>query len=232
MPDPAYDSFCYLNDYVPFSDGSCLSAPGLVALMIERLQVQSGQRILEVGCGSGFHAAWISELVDNDCTIVGAEINEDYGLLGRMALHRAGYSNIDLRLGDAEIVLDTDERFDRIYLTAANQSGMPTFLETFLRDDGIIQYVRGINREEFESQPNDTWLPQTFGDFKGYISGDWRRFCCIATARKTCDGMVEIDRLFDVSFVPFVNHRQPNSAKPRDPFIELQPFLPLHISEC
>lgn len=218
-----FQPFCYLNHYVPFSKNSCLSAPGLVALMIECLRVQPTQRILEIGIGSGYHAAWISKYLCNSCQIIGVEINPHYATFGRSALLSCGYQNIEI-LSDGE-ALGGQGNFARIYITAATRIAPPENLISYLESGGLIQYIRGITAEEFHSEYPESWLRRTFPSYEAYDRGDWRSYCCLVTAQKIGEQLKDLNRLYDVRFVPLQGNNPDYQGDFEESFRPLYEFL-------
>lgn len=220
--EPRFRKYCYLNHYVPFSSQSCLSAPGLVALMIERLQPEPDSRILEVGIGSGIHAAWISEVLQDRCEIVGLERNVEYATLGMRALAELGYKNISIAIGDGLDIGQSVGRFSRIYITAASLGYPPAPILDRLDEGGILQFVRAITPEEFRSDRPDSWYRRTFQSYEEYLNGEWRSYCCLATARKEGGRLVELSQVYDVTFVPIQSGVIAGGDRSGNPFEALE----------
>lgn len=208
--------FAYVNCYVPYSDNSCLSAPGLVALMLQGLP-GTARCVLEIGVGSGYHAACVFELY-HGAEVFGIEINRQYAQFGRSALRNAGYDHINVRSGDAMDNPTELGLFDVVYITAASRE-VPVALASLLRDGGSIQYVRALSAAEFHLERPQSWLKTTFHDHHAYLE-QWRRYCCIATAVQRFDGCTEVEHLYDVTFVPLHN-------RPQDTRIGSDPFAAL-----
>src|SRR3954466_14321873 len=95
--DPGFEEFAYEDGPLPIAEDQTISQPYIVALMIEAAEVKPGDNVLEVGAGSGYAAAVISQIANPVHTI------ERHPRLGEAARHRfetLGYDNIDLRVGD------------------------------------------------------------------------------------------------------------------------------------
>ena len=219
-----FRKFAYLDSYIPFSYGSCLTAPGLIALMIDAMHLRSGQRILEIGIGSGYHAACVSEAIGGNCFIFGIENNPEFFEFGKSCLEQTGYTRIVIAQGDGTAGWPETVTFDRIYIAASFEQ-VPDGILYQLIDGGIIQGVRPLTQEEFTMDTEDAWLFKTFGTYESYIKGDWRRFACLFTAVKRNGALTEIARLYDVSFVPLQKmdcQRSASAIYGSHPFAQLE----------
>ena len=96
--------------------GATISQPYIVAAMTEFLDVCPVHKVLEVGTGSGYQAAILSQLVHEVCSI---EVVPELGLQATELLERLGYMNVRVRIGDGYAGWPEDAPFDRIILTAA-----------------------------------------------------------------------------------------------------------------
>lgn len=106
----------YENRPLPIGHGQTISQPYIVAVMTDLLKPARGQRVLEVGTGSGYQAAVLAELVDRVYTI---EIVEPLARSARERLARLGYDNITVRTGDGYYGWEEHALFDAIVVTAA-----------------------------------------------------------------------------------------------------------------
>lgn len=131
---PAYKSAAY-SDYPLAIPGSVtMSAPHMHAIMLEALDLKSGDSILEVGFGSGILLAYISEIVGRS-KIIGTEINKETYDFGVRNLERAGYKNVILlNVSGANGVRDYAP-YDKIAVSAAAKK-IPPGLVSQLNDNG------------------------------------------------------------------------------------------------
>ncbi len=116
----------YLNRPLPIGYGQTISQPYIVALMTHLLQPQPDHRVLEVGTGSGYQAAVLSQLVEQVYTI---EIIEQLATPVSKRLDKLGYRNIETRLGDGFYGWPEAAPFDSIIVTAAGSQIPPPLLK-------------------------------------------------------------------------------------------------------
>jgi len=111
-----YLSQAYENHPLPIGHGQTISQPYIVALMTLEADVGTGDRVLEIGTGSGYQAAVLAELVDHvfSIEIIGALAERAAGTLERL-----GYENITVRHGDGYFGWEEEAPFDAILVTAA-----------------------------------------------------------------------------------------------------------------
>jgi len=101
---------------LPIGEGQTISQPYIVALMTEVLKLVPGDRVLEIGTGSGYQAAVLAELTDQVYTI---EIIESLGRRAEQILKRLGYDQIRVRIGDGYLGWEEHAPFDAIIVTCA-----------------------------------------------------------------------------------------------------------------
>jgi protein-L-isoaspartate(D-aspartate) O-methyltransferase len=106
----------YEDRPLPIGSGQTISQPSMVALMTQLLEIRPGDRILEVGTGSGYQAAVLSRLAGEVYSI---EIVKPLGDRARRTLTGLGYRNIHLRIGDGYKGWPSAAPFDGIIVTAA-----------------------------------------------------------------------------------------------------------------
>jgi len=106
----------YFNRPLPIGYGQTISQPYIVAVMTDLLKPRPGDRVLEVGTGSGYQAAVLAELVERVYTI---EIIEALGKQAAARLRSLGYDNVTVRIGDGYYGWKEHAPFDAIIVTAA-----------------------------------------------------------------------------------------------------------------
>ncbi|MCX8175677.1 MAG: protein-L-isoaspartate(D-aspartate) O-methyltransferase [Candidatus Bathyarchaeota archaeon] len=133
----------YEDTPLPIGCGQTISAPHMVAMMCEFLELRVGDKVLEVGAGSGYHAAVIAEIVapeeaKNPGHVYTIELVEELADFARKNLEKTSYKNrVTVFHGDGTLGLPEYAPFDRIIVTAAAPS-IPTPLIKQLADDGIL----------------------------------------------------------------------------------------------
>jgi protein-L-isoaspartate(D-aspartate) O-methyltransferase len=109
-------SAAYDDRPLPIGEGQTISQPYIVALMTAVLELSSGDRVLEIGTGSGYQAAVLAELTDQIYTI---EIIKPLGLRARETLSRLGYDQVRVKIGDGYLGWEEHAPFDAIIVTCA-----------------------------------------------------------------------------------------------------------------
>lgn len=105
-----------------FEDGtalSCASGPYVVGLMLDQLDVHPGQRILEIGAGTGYNAALLAELTGDPALVTTIDINPDVTTRATSALAGAGYAQVHVITGDGALGDPDHGTYDRIIATVS-----------------------------------------------------------------------------------------------------------------
>ncbi len=106
--------------------------------MDEALELRQGMKVLEVGAGSGYHAATIAEIVGDKGHVFAVEYVDKLVAIARNNLSRAGYADrVTLVQGDGSLGYAERAPYDRILVTAAAPKVPPPLLEQ-LKPDGIL----------------------------------------------------------------------------------------------
>jgi len=124
----------YQNNPLPIGHGQTISQPYIVALMAEMLEIEPGDKVLEIGTGSGYHAAVLSELTPYVYSI---EIVEPLGVQAAEVYEKLGYHTIETKIGDGYYGWEEHAPFDKIIVTAAAGHIPPPLIEQ-LNPGGII----------------------------------------------------------------------------------------------
>ena len=136
----ALKSAAYENRPLPIGWGQTISQPFIVALMTDLLQLQPGDRVLEVGTGSGYQAAILAELTPHVYSI---EIIPALASESAERLKRLGYTQIATQLADGFHGWPDQAPFDAIIVTAAPTQVPPPLLEQLKPDGRLVIPVGG-----------------------------------------------------------------------------------------
>jgi protein-L-isoaspartate(D-aspartate) O-methyltransferase len=130
---------------LPIGHGQTISQPYIVAFMTEAIRPQPGEKILEIGTGSGYQAAVLAATGAEVYTI---EIIEPLSAMARQTLERLGYDNAQVRYSDGHKGWAEKAPFDAIVVTCAPDKIPPALVEQ-LRDRGrmIIPVGSGMNQD-------------------------------------------------------------------------------------
>jgi len=123
---PRLASQAYSDHPLPIAEGQTISQPYIVALMTQILDVQPGEKVLEIGTGSGYQAAVLSYFTDQVWSI---EIRNALAQSASRRLETLGYNRVRVRHGDGYFGWPEHAPFDAIMLTAAANHVPPPLLD-------------------------------------------------------------------------------------------------------
>jgi protein-L-isoaspartate(D-aspartate) O-methyltransferase len=124
----------YNDRPLPIGHGQTISQPYIVAFMTQTLKLEHGDKVLEVGTGSGYQAAVLSHITPNVYTI---EIVEALGKRAKQDLDELGYTNVEVKIGDGYYGWKEHAPFDGIIVTAAPEN-IPDPLIEQLKPGGTL----------------------------------------------------------------------------------------------
>jgi protein-L-isoaspartate(D-aspartate) O-methyltransferase len=133
----------YDDTALPIGEGQTISQPYIVAFMTEAINPQAGQRVLEIGTGSGYQAAVLSDLVGDVYTI---ELLTTLAQEARSRLERLGYHNVRVRTGDGFFGWPEASPFDAVVVTCGADQ-VPEALFEQLKSGGKMVIPVGPARE-------------------------------------------------------------------------------------
>lgn len=116
---------------------SSSSQPAVMAIMLEQLDLRPGDRVLEIGAGTGYNAALIAHIVGPGGTVVSVDIDEDIVEEAQAHLTRAGFSGVRVVCGDGALGYGEAAPFDRIILAVGAWDIAPAWIEQ-LRPGGRL----------------------------------------------------------------------------------------------
>jgi protein-L-isoaspartate(D-aspartate) O-methyltransferase len=123
------------NTALPIGSGQTISQPVVVARMCELLELRGGERVLDVGTGSGYHAAVLAQLVAEVWSI---EREPQLSRRAALALEAGGVPNVHLVVGDGSRGHQPAAPYDAINVGAAAQGEPPAALEHQLAEGGRL----------------------------------------------------------------------------------------------
>ena len=132
-----YENEAYGDYPLPIGQGQTISQPTTVMIMTEALEVKQGNKILEVGAGSGYQAAILSKLVGEKGMIVTTEYIKELAEFARNNLKKCDIANVKVINWDGSQGYEKEAPYDRIIITAACP-GIPNPLISQLKEKGII----------------------------------------------------------------------------------------------
>ena len=132
--DPRYRSQAYADHPLPIDEGQTISQPYIVALMTQYLDLKKGEKVLEIGTGSGYQAAILAQLTDGVYSI---EIKEKLAEKASGILKRLNYSSVRVKHADGYFGWEDFAPFDAIIVTCAANHIPPPLLNQ-LKEGGRL----------------------------------------------------------------------------------------------
>ena len=168
-------SWAYENEPLPIGNGQTISQPFIVALMTDLLCPDKSDVILEVGTGSGYQAALLSQLVKK---VYSLEIVPSLAVKAAQLLRKLGYENVEIRQGDASRGWPEYAPYAGIIVTAA-ASYVPVALKKQLKPGGRLVIPIGrpqmtqdlllIEKDKQGEFTSQNILPVSFVPFTGEL---------------------------------------------------------------
>ena len=154
---PHHKNIAYEDGPLSIGDDATISQPSTVAFMFELLQSQAGQKILDIGSGSGWTTAMLADVILKKGRVIGTEISPILVEFGRNNLSKYNYENVEIWQADKYLGAFDEAPFDRI-LVSATSTKIPEQLITQLAPGGImvllvnqtIQKVEKISEDEIQ----------------------------------------------------------------------------------
>lgn len=157
-----------LNTPLPIGYGQTNSQPLTVAFMLEQLQPQAGDRVLDVGSGSGWTTALLAEIVGPDGRVYAIECVPQLRQFGEANVKKFGFQNIEFKTGDGSQGWPERAPFDLIEVAAAAESVPEALIEQLAINGRLIIPVgteAGQDLTLLTKQPNGQCDIQTFPGF-------------------------------------------------------------------
>jgi protein-L-isoaspartate(D-aspartate) O-methyltransferase len=135
VPESRRDA-AYQDTPLPIGDGQTISAPHMVAIMTDLLELSPGDRVLEIGTGRGYHAAVTAEIV-GPANVYTVEYHDSLATHARETLDATGYGAVSVRAGDGREGWPAHASYDRAYLTCAAPAFPAAVIEQ-VRPGGLV----------------------------------------------------------------------------------------------
>ena len=143
IPEKAISS-AYIDSPLSIGLNQTISAPHMNAMMCEYLELKEGDKVLEIGTGSGYHAALCAELVapegsKNPGHVYSIERLEELVQKAKEALKKTGYDNrVTVIHGDGTLGYSEEAPYDKILVTAASPEKVPQPFKDQLKNGGLL----------------------------------------------------------------------------------------------
>lgn len=134
---PEMRALAYRDSPLPIGEGQTISAPHMVAMMAEVLELAPGLKVLEVGTGSGYNAAVMAELVGEEGMVITLERHRALAERAERALDQAGYGRVRVVVADGSLGYPPEAPYDRVSVTCGAPD-VPVPLAEQLREGGIM----------------------------------------------------------------------------------------------
>jgi protein-L-isoaspartate(D-aspartate) O-methyltransferase len=141
---PDQKGSAYRDHPLPIGSGQTISQPYIVAFMTEQLGLKGGEKVLEIGTGSGYQAAVLAGIAGKVFSI---EIRPELADEARDRLKALGFANAQVRSGDGYRGWPEEAPFDAIIVTAAPERVPPPLLEQLAADGRMVIPVGGFYQE-------------------------------------------------------------------------------------
>lgn len=156
VPEPERP-LAYEDHPLPIGEGQTISQPYVVGYMTEILDIEPGQKVLEVGTGSGYQAAVLAEV---GAEVYSIEIVEPLARRAADALKSAGYGGVNLRIGDGYRGWPEAAPFDRIIVTAAPDHVPPALVDQLAVGGRMVIPVGDFDQNILLITKSDTGITQ------------------------------------------------------------------------
>ncbi|GHA39794.1 O-methyltransferase [Streptomyces tauricus] len=174
---------------------SCASQPGVVGLMLDQLEAQPGERILELGAGTGYNAGLLAHLVGENGHVTTLDVDDDLVEGARAHLTAAGITNVEALTRDGALGYAEAAPYDRIIATVGAHGVPHAWLQQLVPGGRLLvpQRLKGtVSRSIAYEQRDGRWVSvgsemNTFMPLRRGIADDDRRVIPLST-----DGAVRL----------------------------------------
>lgn len=140
--------YAYSDCPLPIGPGSTISAPHMVADMLELLNPQQGEHILEVGSGSGWNAALLAYLVGDSGFVYSIDIDQNMVDFAKSNMKKTRYKNVEIMQGDGSEGYKNGGTYNKIIFTVAIPSVSTSVFSQLKLGGKIVAPIGSGNRQE------------------------------------------------------------------------------------
>lgn len=171
-----YRDAAYADQPLPIGSGQTISQPYIVALMTAKLNIEPGDRVLEIGTGSGYQAAVLSEITPH---VFSVEILKPLARKAKQRLTELGYEVVTVRTGDGYYGFEEHAPFDGIIVTCAAGHIPPPLLKQLKKGGTMVVPIGGafevqrltlVTKDEDGEIRTKALMPVRFVPMTGEIS--------------------------------------------------------------
>lgn len=163
---PSERGSAYGDFPLPIGYGQTISQPYIVAYMTEKLMVKPGDKVLEIGTGSGYQSAILAEM---GCKVYTVELIEQLSKRAQKIIKELGYKNVHFKVGDGFEGWKENAPYDAIIVTAAPKK-VPEVLKLQLKLGGRMvipvgeyyQYLYRITRIDYREWKTEKLIAVSF----------------------------------------------------------------------
>ena len=131
-----YEDLAYMDGALPIGYGQTISQPYTVVFMLELLDVQKGDKVLDIGTGSGWTTALLSYLTGEEGRVVGKELIDELVVMGKENISKYDIANATISKTEGVLGVE-NEKFDRI-LVSASANKFPKELLLQMKNDSVL----------------------------------------------------------------------------------------------
>jgi len=132
--DERYRRLAYSDHPLPIEAEQTISQPYIVALMTETAEIEKGDKVLEIGTGSGYQAAVLAHLTDQVYTV---EIIKELAEKAETTLKKLGYTQVKVKWGDGNLGWKKHAPYDAVIVTCASKKVPPALFDQ-LKEGGRL----------------------------------------------------------------------------------------------
>jgi protein-L-isoaspartate(D-aspartate) O-methyltransferase len=155
----------YYDEPIPIGSGQSISQPYIVARMVELLELQGDEKVLEIGAGSGYHAAILGQVARK---VIAIELLPELAERAQAALRELNYSNVTVLCGDGSMGYQPEAPYQGISVAAAAPYAPQELLQQLSADGRLVIPVGSRDEQELYVYRRDS------GSFPGRPAGGCR----------------------------------------------------------